>query len=151
MDYHDSSAGNARLAVIKLTATKNKLGTVFFNPGKLLYPPFVVFHQPSSCRWTCTLRGPGHRNRLPTVYQLHLWRARCDLLGSSWSGTHIVSLPDAFSIQLLIALGPDRLIVSILQRKIRISGITLHLDSSTNPSLESSTTKISTNCTLKPI
>jgi len=33
MDYHDSSAGNARLAVIKYPATAEKLGTVFFNPG----------------------------------------------------------------------------------------------------------------------
>ena len=33
MDYHDSSAGNARLAVIKSPATAKKLGTVFFNPG----------------------------------------------------------------------------------------------------------------------
>lgn len=33
MDYHDNSAGNARLAVIKLAATSDKLGTIFFNPG----------------------------------------------------------------------------------------------------------------------
>ena len=33
MDYHDSSDGNARLAVIKYPATKERLGTVFFNPG----------------------------------------------------------------------------------------------------------------------
>ncbi|KAF9644794.1 alpha/beta-hydrolase, partial [Thelephora ganbajun] len=33
MDYHDSSAGNARLAVIKYAATAKKLGTIFFNPG----------------------------------------------------------------------------------------------------------------------
>jgi len=33
MDYHDSSAGNARLAVIKYLATASRLGTVFFNPG----------------------------------------------------------------------------------------------------------------------
>lgn len=34
MDYHDSSAGNARLAVIKYAATASeKLGTIFFNPG----------------------------------------------------------------------------------------------------------------------
>ena len=38
MDYHDSSAGNARLAVIKLAATGNKLGTVFFNPGSSPHP-----------------------------------------------------------------------------------------------------------------
>jgi hypothetical protein len=34
MDYHDSSAGNARLAVIKYAATAEKLGTLFFNPGE---------------------------------------------------------------------------------------------------------------------
>ena len=45
MDYHDSSAGNARLAVIKLPATAKKMGTVFFNPGNLPHPPSVVFHQ----------------------------------------------------------------------------------------------------------
>ncbi|KAF9793484.1 hypothetical protein BJ322DRAFT_132608 [Thelephora terrestris] len=33
MDYHDSSAGNARLAVTKYAATANKLGSIFFNPG----------------------------------------------------------------------------------------------------------------------
>ena len=33
MDYHDNSAGNARLALIKLAATADKLGTIFFNPG----------------------------------------------------------------------------------------------------------------------
>lgn len=42
MDYHDSSAGNARIAVIKLAATTNKLGTIFFNPGN---PPI---HHPRS-------------------------------------------------------------------------------------------------------
>jgi pimeloyl-ACP methyl ester carboxylesterase len=45
MDYHDSSAGNARLAVIKLAATANKLGTVFFNPGSSLPPSFVAFYR----------------------------------------------------------------------------------------------------------
>lgn len=44
MDYHDNSAGNARLAVIKLAVTAEKLGTVFFNPGNPLHPPLVVFH-----------------------------------------------------------------------------------------------------------
>ena len=44
MDYHNSSAGNARLAVIKLAATAKKLGTVFFNPGDPLHPPLVLFH-----------------------------------------------------------------------------------------------------------
>ena len=35
MDYHDSSAGNARLAVAKYAGTASqKLGTIFFNPGK---------------------------------------------------------------------------------------------------------------------
>ena len=45
MDYHDNSAGNARLAVIKMAATANKLGTIFFNPGSSLHPSFMVFHQ----------------------------------------------------------------------------------------------------------
>ena len=45
MDYHDSSAGNARLAVIKLAATANKLGTIFFNPGSSPHPSFAIFHQ----------------------------------------------------------------------------------------------------------
>ena len=37
MDYHDSSAGNARLAVAKYLATApNKLGSVFFNPGNAI-------------------------------------------------------------------------------------------------------------------
>ena len=38
MDYHNSSAGTARLAVIKYAATvPEKKGTVFFNPGDELY------------------------------------------------------------------------------------------------------------------
>lgn len=41
MDYYDSSAGNARLAVIKYAATTKKLGTVFFNPGEPIVPSFV--------------------------------------------------------------------------------------------------------------
>ena len=39
MDYHDSSAGAASLAVIKYAATvPEKKGTVFFNPGDALHP-----------------------------------------------------------------------------------------------------------------
>jgi hypothetical protein len=45
MDYHDSSAGTARLAVIKYAATApKKLGTIFFNPGDPFHPLFVIFH-----------------------------------------------------------------------------------------------------------
>jgi len=44
MDYHDSSAGNARLAVIKYPATAERLGTIFYNPGDPLRPSLVVFH-----------------------------------------------------------------------------------------------------------
>ena len=44
MDYQDSSAGNATLAVIKLGAITKKLGTVFFNPGSSLRSSFVAFH-----------------------------------------------------------------------------------------------------------
>ena len=54
MDYHDSSAGNARLAVIKVPATAKKMGTIFFNPGDLPHPPSVVFHQPPTLTG-----GPG--------------------------------------------------------------------------------------------
>jgi len=42
MDYHDSSAGTARLAVAKYSATTTKLGTIFFNPGEPSHPSFVV-------------------------------------------------------------------------------------------------------------
>ena len=42
LDYHDSSAGNARLAVAKYMATvPNKLGTLFFNPGNPSNKPIV--------------------------------------------------------------------------------------------------------------
>jgi len=35
MDYHDSNAGTARLAVATYTATAtNKTGTLFVNPGE---------------------------------------------------------------------------------------------------------------------
>ena len=42
MDYHDGSAGTARLAVIKYVATVEKLGTIFFNPGEILVSSFVA-------------------------------------------------------------------------------------------------------------
>ena len=46
MDYHDSSAGIARLAVTKYAATvPEKQGTIFFNPGDSLHPSSVTFHQ----------------------------------------------------------------------------------------------------------
>ena len=54
MDYYDSFAGNARLAVIKLAATGNKLGAVFFNPGSPLYLSFMAFH-----RYPILTGGPG--------------------------------------------------------------------------------------------
>ena len=70
MDYHDSSAGNARLAVIKLAATGNKLGTIFFNPGKLLHPPLrslpPTFY---SHRWTWRFRGPDRCTKRSIVYR----------------------------------------------------------------------------------
>ena len=41
MDYHDSSAGTARLAVIKHAATASeKKGTIFFNPGDAFHSLF---------------------------------------------------------------------------------------------------------------
>jgi len=44
MDYHDSSAGTAHLAVVKVATTVSpKLGTIFFNPGDPLHLAFVVF------------------------------------------------------------------------------------------------------------
>ena len=44
MDYHDSTAGTARLAVIKQAATASKKqGTLFINPGDPLGPPFVAY------------------------------------------------------------------------------------------------------------
>ena len=43
MDYHDSSAGNARLAVIKYAATAKKLGSIFFNPGDCFSLPPMTF------------------------------------------------------------------------------------------------------------
>jgi len=54
MDYHDSSAGNARLAVIKYPATAEKLGTVFFNPGHPLR--FLARSSPLICFMA---GGPG--------------------------------------------------------------------------------------------
>jgi hypothetical protein len=40
MDYHDGNAGNARLAVIKYSATAaKKIGTLFLNPGEYRLGP----------------------------------------------------------------------------------------------------------------
>ena len=59
MDYHDSSAGNARLAVAKYAGTASKkLGTIFFNPGKIVDASPVIFpliHK--SCRWSWWFRS----------------------------------------------------------------------------------------------
>jgi len=41
MDYLDSSAGNARLAVVKYAATAGKRGTIFANPGERAVPSAV--------------------------------------------------------------------------------------------------------------
>ena len=54
MDYHDASAGNARLAVIKYSATTKKLGSIFFNPGNQLPHSFATFR---SCQ--IATGGPG--------------------------------------------------------------------------------------------
>ena len=54
MDYHDSSAGTARLAAVKYSTTaQRKLGTVFFNPGD---PPHQLFSVPHSFWFS---GGPG--------------------------------------------------------------------------------------------
>ena len=54
MDYHDSSAGNARLALTKLPATAKKLGTIFFSPGNPIRLLFVAFR-----RHPISTGGPG--------------------------------------------------------------------------------------------
>ena len=62
MDYHDSSAGNARLAVMKYAATVEKQGTIFFNPGDHpFYPPSFrgVSLMPHCFRWTWGFRNRG--------------------------------------------------------------------------------------------
>ena len=61
LDYHDSSAGNARLAVAKYAAAASKkLGAVFFNPGDPTCPSLVVFPLISGlCRWTWWFGGRG--------------------------------------------------------------------------------------------
>ena len=62
MDYHDSSAGNAQLAVAKYSvAASEKLGTVFFNPGNLLGKSLGIFpliH--NHYRRTWRIRSPNH-------------------------------------------------------------------------------------------
>ena len=62
MDYHDSSAGNARLAVMKYAATVEKQGTIFFNPGDcpLNSPSFhCVSLMPHCLRWAWGFRNRG--------------------------------------------------------------------------------------------
>ena len=54
MDYHNTLAGSARLAVIKLGATAKKRGTFFFNPGNPLHPPLILTH-----RCSIVTGGPG--------------------------------------------------------------------------------------------
>ena len=70
MDYHDSSAGTARLAVIKYAATVPE--KIFFNPGDALRPPPVASDQYPIHRWTRRFRnsihqlsGSGVRQRFP--------------------------------------------------------------------------------------
>jgi hypothetical protein len=42
MDYHDSSAGNARIAVARYAATGNRQGGLFLNPGEPLFRVSVI-------------------------------------------------------------------------------------------------------------
>lgn len=69
LDYHDSSVGNARLAVARYIATAPmKLGTIFFNPGDPIDPPFAIFPLiPNFYRRTWRF---GNRGRFRT------WRVR---------------------------------------------------------------------------
>ena len=70
MDYHDSSAGNARLAVAKYAATSSeKLGTIFFIPGAPFNPSPVSFPViPNFYRWTGWFRSQS-RARIRTIVQ----------------------------------------------------------------------------------
>jgi len=55
MDYHDSAAGTARLAVIKYAASiPKKRGTIFFNPGNPLRLLFAASHS-----YPTFIGGPG--------------------------------------------------------------------------------------------
>ena len=40
LDYHDSSVGNARLAIVKANATGERRGSVFYNPGQSSRLPY---------------------------------------------------------------------------------------------------------------
>ena len=56
MDYHDSSAGNARLAVAKYAATASKkLGSIFFNPGSQIHSSILSYYHQS----VISTGGPG--------------------------------------------------------------------------------------------
>ncbi len=37
LDYHNASAGNGQLLVVKANATAERKGTIFLNPGELAY------------------------------------------------------------------------------------------------------------------
>ena len=153
MDYHDSSVGNARLAVIKLAATPGKkVGTLFFNPGNSPHPPFVVFHQ-----YPVFTGGPGGSGlESISVYGLAFTQAfqgAFDLIAWDPRGVgYTLWVPPSGLLMRLTdrvsSLALDRFIVSILQRKTQYSGIILR-PPSTRLSLESSTNKTSRSCTLK--
>ena len=89
MDYHDSSAGKARLAVARYAGSPSeKLGTLFFNPGDKIGSPFLIsplIHNPG--RWTRTARSWFCCNTWTNVGGFLRFR----LLGSSWGWVHNVS------------------------------------------------------------
>lgn len=40
LDYHNASAGNGQLLVVKANATSERKGTIFLNPGELAYDDY---------------------------------------------------------------------------------------------------------------
>lgn len=86
MDYHDDSAGSARLAVIKYSAAaQEKLGTIFFNPGHSLHPSFVLCHSLHICaggpgesglEWISSDSGPGLSQAFQGAFDIVSWDPR---------------------------------------------------------------------------
>lgn len=104
LDYHNSKAGTGRLAVAKVNATGERLGTVFFNPGMSDEGAILRRHS-CTCslrRWTRSLRTSGHERGEHAASGPHWGELRHRQLGHARRRhahhvrtSHVFVIPDA--------------------------------------------------------
>ena len=155
MDYHDKTAGTARLAVIKYSATASKkLGTIFFNPGNSFDLSFTVFRS-----YPISIGGPGESG-LEAISELGQtfsqgFQGAFDIVSWDPRGVGLtlwVNVMRPFQLTYLASSSALELLLALIpRRKMRRFGITLWSAIPTKPSLEGSTTETSRNSIRKSI